>query len=39
MPDYVLIPILLIVLALALTGLLYWGGLVEERRNGRTVVR
>ncbi len=39
MPDYVLIPILLVVLALALTALLYWGGFVEERRNRRTPVR
>ena len=38
-PDYVLIPILLVILSLALTALLYWGGFVEERRNGRTVVR
>jgi hypothetical protein len=34
-PDYILIPILLVILALALTGLLYWGGFVEERRNAR----
>lgn|GEM_PF-2026260 len=39
MPDYVLIPILLVILSLALTALLYWGGFVEERRNGRTAVR
>jgi hypothetical protein len=32
-PDYILIPILLVVMSLALTGLIYWGGFVEERRN------
>jgi hypothetical protein len=32
-PDYYLIPVLLIILALALTGVLYWGSLVEELRN------
>jgi hypothetical protein len=35
-PDYYAIPLFLVVLSLVLTGLLYWGGLVEERRNGRT---
>ena len=35
MPSYYLIPWLLVVLALGLTGLLYWGGFVEERRNSR----
>jgi hypothetical protein len=34
-PDYYAIPILLVVLSLVLVGLLYWGGLVEERRNAR----
>lgn len=35
MTSYYLIPILLVIMSLALTGLLYWGGFVEERRNGR----
>jgi hypothetical protein len=35
-PDYYAIPLFLVVLSFALVGLLYWGGLVEERRNGRT---
>lgn len=35
MPSYYLIPWSLVVLSLALTALLYWGGFVEERRNGR----
>jgi hypothetical protein len=34
-PDYVLIPILLVLLSVGLTALLYWGGFVEERRNAR----
>jgi hypothetical protein len=38
MPSYYLIPILLVVMSLGLVGLLYWGGFVEERRNGRTRV-
>lgn len=33
--SYYLIPILLVVMSLALTALLYWGGFAEERRNGR----
>jgi len=33
LPDYVLIPILLVLLSIALVALIYWGGLVEERRN------
>ena len=33
MPDYYLIPVLLIVMTLALIALIYWGGFVEERRN------
>jgi nitrogen fixation-related uncharacterized protein len=37
MPMYYLIPISLVVLAVALTALLYWGGFVEERRNSRRV--
>ena len=37
MPDYILIPILLVVMSLALMGLIYWGGFVEERRNSNRV--
>jgi hypothetical protein len=29
------VPILLVILSLALLGLIYWGGFVEERRNAR----
>jgi hypothetical protein len=32
-PDYYLIPLLLVVMSLGLTALIYWGGFVEERRN------
>jgi len=32
-PDYILIPILLVLMSLGLMGLIYWGGFVEERRN------
>jgi hypothetical protein len=35
-PDYYAIPLFLVVLSVVLVGLLYWGGSVEERRNGRT---
>jgi hypothetical protein len=35
-PSYFLIPILLVVMSLVLVALLYWGGFVEEKRNGRT---
>ena len=35
MPDYYLIPILLVIMSVALVALIYWGGFVEERRNGR----
>jgi hypothetical protein len=35
-PDYYAIPLFLVVLSLALVGVIYWGGFVEERRNGRT---
>ncbi|GAC1658668.1 MAG: hypothetical protein NVS4B13_02030 [Candidatus Elarobacter sp.] len=31
--SYVLVPILLVLMSLGLTGLIYWGGVVEERRN------
>jgi hypothetical protein len=36
MPSYYAIPLFLVILSLALVGLLYWGGFVEERRNGRS---
>ncbi len=35
-PRYYDIPVLLVVLSLILTGLIFWGGFVEERRNGRS---
>jgi hypothetical protein len=35
-PAYWLIPWSLVVLSLLLTGLIFWGGFVEERRNGRS---
>jgi hypothetical protein len=35
LPDYYLIPILLVIMSLGLTALLYWGGFVEEGRNRR----
>jgi len=38
-PDYYLIPILLVLLSLGLTALIYWGGFVEERRNANQVRR
>jgi len=33
MPSYYLIPWLLVALSVALVVLIYWGSLVEERRN------
>ena len=36
MQSYVVIPVLLIILSVALVGVLYWGGFIEERRNGRS---
>lgn len=39
MPDYRLIPLLLVVMSLVLVALIYWGGFVEERRNGRRAAR
>ena len=36
MPDYILIPLLLVLMSVGLTALIYWGSFVEERRNGRT---
>jgi len=35
LPDYYLIPILLVLMSLGLTALIYWGGFVEESRNRR----
>jgi hypothetical protein len=35
-PDYYLIPLLLVLMSLAIVGLIYWGGFAEERRNGRS---
>jgi hypothetical protein len=35
LPDYILIPLLLVLFSVALVALIYWGGFVEERRNGR----
>lgn len=35
LPDYILIPLLLVIMSLGLTALIYWGGFVEERRNRR----
>ncbi len=35
MPDYYLIPLLLLIMSLGLVALIYWGSLVEERRNRR----
>jgi len=32
-PSYYVIPVLLVIMSLALMGLIYWGGFVEERRN------
>jgi hypothetical protein len=34
-PDYILIPILLVVMCVAILAVIYWGALVEERRNSR----
>lgn len=34
-PSYYLIPVLLVIMSLAIVGLIYWGGFIEERRNGR----
>jgi hypothetical protein len=38
-PDYYLIPLLLVVMSLGLTALIYWGGFIEERRNGNRARR
>ena len=32
-PDYILIPLLLVLMSIGLTALIYWGSFVEERRN------
>ena len=37
--SYYLIPWLLVALSLIVTGLLYWGGFVEEGRNGNSRTR
>jgi hypothetical protein len=34
-PDYVLIPLLLVIMSVGLMALIYWGGFIEERRNGK----
>nr|WP_317994359.1 hypothetical protein [Vulcanimicrobium alpinum] len=35
-PDYIAIPLFLVVMSAGLVALIYWGGFVEEKRNGRT---
>jgi hypothetical protein len=35
-PSYYLIPLLLVAMSVGLLALIYWGGFIEERRNGRT---
>ena len=37
--SYYVIPWLLVALGVVGTGLLYWGGFVEERRNGNSRTR
>lgn len=37
--EYYTIPILLVILAIALVGLIYWGASVEEKRNARVKAR
>jgi hypothetical protein len=32
-PDYILIPILLVIMSVAIIAVIYWGALIEERRN------
>jgi hypothetical protein len=32
-PDYILIPLLLVLMSVGLVALIYWGSFVEERRN------
>jgi hypothetical protein len=34
-PSYYLVPWLLVAMCVALLALIYWGGFIEERRNGR----
>jgi hypothetical protein len=35
-PSYYLVPWLLVAMCVGLLALIYWGGFIEERRNGRT---
>ena len=35
-PDYILIPLLLVLMSVGLMALIYWGSFIEERRNGRS---
>ncbi len=37
--QYYTIPILLVIMSLGLTGLIYWGAAVEEKRNARVKAR
>jgi hypothetical protein len=32
-PNYVYVPILLVLMSVALTALIYWGGAIEEKRH------
>ncbi len=34
-PSYYLVPVSLVVMSVALVAIIYWGGFIEERRNGR----
>ena len=34
-PSYYLVPWLLVVMSVGALALIYWGGFIEERRNGR----
>lgn len=36
MPAYYIVPWSLVAFSIILIGVIYWGALVEERRNGRT---
>jgi len=33
--DYILIPILLVIMSVAILAVIYWGAIIEERRNSR----
>jgi hypothetical protein len=35
-PSYYVVPVSLVVMSIALVAIIYWGGFIEERRNGRT---